>query len=180
MSGKRHTEQEREEAYRTWRACGRNIVRTVRELEKNGLHLDRRTIYTWIDTFSWKNRLADTGAAEQGVKDPSPNDAARLIADLERQKEKYDRFFETLGESTVDNQATYAYTTLVRAIAETRKKAAEKPDLYAMTPVVMDAFVTFVKAQGPQAMPGAGTISVEDIIFDLIDRFFEEVKPDVF
>ena len=73
----------------------------------------------------------------------------------------------------MDNPATYAYAMLVKTIAEVKKKAALKPDLYAITPVVMDRFVRFIKAHATEKER-----AVQHALFDLIDRFFEEVKPD--
>lgn len=113
---------------------------------------------------------------ERGVsptKDQPGEHAARLIADLEAQKERYEGFFESLGHDVVDNQATYAYTSLVKTIADVRKKAAEKPDLYAMAPTVMEEFVRFIKAEEMEESK-----LVREKVFDLIDRFFEQVAKD--
>jgi len=107
------------------------------------------------------------------VKETGGDHAAQLIADLEGQKVRYERFFESLGEEVIDNQATYAYTSLVKAIADIRKRAAEKPDLYAMAPTVMEEFVKFVKAEDPESDK-----AVQRKVFDLIDRFFERLKPE--
>ena len=106
------------------------------------------------------------------AKDAPGDNSARLIEDLEAQKARYERFFASLGEEVIDNQATYAYTSLVKAIADARKRAAEKPDLYAMAPLVMEEFVKFIKGEDHEKDK-----SVQRKIFDLIDRFFEQLKP---
>ena len=106
------------------------------------------------------------------TKDVTNDHAARLIADLEAQKARYEKFFQSLGEDVIDNQATYAYTSLVKAIADVRKRAAEKPDLYAMVPTVMEEFVKFIKAEDMEK-----DRTVQEKVFDLIDRFFEQLKP---
>lgn len=171
MANKSYTAEVREEAYRVWRECGQNYELTARELKKRGYLITRPTLYDWAEKYSWKERATRAETEEQKVKDTENIDKnAQLIADLEKQKAKYEKFFDGLGEVGIDTQATYAYTSLVKTIADIRKKASEKPDLYAMAPVVMDAFVKFVK----------NTVSDkahQDIVFDLVDRFFEEVKP---
>jgi hypothetical protein len=106
------------------------------------------------------------------TKEMTGDHAARLIADLEAQKTRYERFFESLGPDVIDNQATYAYTSLVKAIADVRKRAAEKPDLYAMVPTVMEEFVKFIKAEGTEKDK-----AMREEVFDLIDCFFEETMP---
>ena len=176
MTLKAYGTEVREEAHRTWLSSGKNMRKTVRELERKGLPVSRRTVTNWMDRYGWKDCAP---AAEKEPKEIPANDTARLIADLERQKARYDSFFESLGDTGIDNQATYAYTTLVKTIAEVRKKGTEKPDLYAMTPVVMDEFVKFIKRADLKAPVGSGGLDRKDIVaavFDLIDRFFEEVK----
>ena len=176
MARKSYMAETIETAYRTWRKCGQNVELTLRELAKQGYPITKPTIYEWVERYAWKERATRAEAEEQKAADTARIDATdKLISDLEKQKAKYDRFFESLGECGVDNQATYAYTTLVKTIAEIRKKASEKPDIYAMAPVVMDEFVKFIKAKATEKEKAA-----EDTIFNLIDRFFEEVKPDGF
>ena len=170
MTGALYGVGTQEEAYRTWRVCGRSPMATVNELRRKGFHLTRDTIYAWMTKFSWKERADRAEAEERRVREAMGEEAAGLVADLERQKARYERFFDSLGEG-VDNQGIYAYTTIIKAIVEAKKKA--KPDLYAMTPLVMDRFVRFIKEH---ATPGER--AVQDAVFALIDRFFEEVKPD--
>ena len=107
------------------------------------------------------------------TKDVTNDHAARLIADLEAQKTRYERFFESLGPDVIDNQATYAYTSLVKTITDVRKRVAEKPDLYAMAPTVMEEFVKFIKAQDMEE-----NRAEQEKVFDFIDRFFEQLKPE--
>lgn len=116
-------------------------------------------------------RATRNTAGQTGTKDAPGDHSARLIEDLEAQKARYERFFASLGEEVIDNQATYAYTSLVKAIADVRKRAAEKPDLYAMAPMVMEEFVKFIKADDTE-----NKISVREKVFDLIDRFFEVIS----
>ncbi len=177
MTRKAYGTKVREEAYRIWLSSGKDMAKTVRELEKKCLPVARRTVAAWRDRYGWRDRAP---AIKEEPEEARTDDAARLIADLEKQKARYDSFFDSLGEAGIDNQATYAYTTLVKTIAEVRKKAAEKPDLYAMTPVVMDEFVKFIKGKASKGSGSPGGLNGKDLtalVFDLIDRFFEEVKP---
>ena len=159
----------REEAYRAWKECGTDVPRTVRELKKQGHTLDGKTIRAWRDRYGWKERVGTDESAPRAAKEE--HNAARLIADLETQKARYERFFQSLGDEGIDVQATYAYTSLVRAIADIRKKLAEKPDLYAMAPIVMDEFVKFIKGKGTEKDK-----VIQEGVFELIDRFFEEIE----
>ncbi len=59
---------------------------------------------------------------------------------------------------------------LALGIADAQKALDEKPDLYRMAPVVMDEFVRFVKKTVKEQ-------ASQEMIFGLIDRFFDEVKP---
>jgi hypothetical protein len=173
-----HNTETREEAYRTWKASGQNVDRALKELKKGGFVLCRETLSAWRDRYAWKERAAGAEAREGKQKDGNADDTIRLIADLESQKARYERFFQSLDETGIDNQATYAYTGLVKAIADIRKKAAERPDLYAMAPLVMDEFVRFIKARTPPGSEAAEEARAREIVFDLIDGFFEELRPD--
>ena len=64
MPGAPYRTETREEAYRTWRACGRNALMAVRDLEKKGLRINRNTISDWAVKFSWKAR-ADRAETEE-------------------------------------------------------------------------------------------------------------------
>jgi hypothetical protein len=162
----------REEAYCAWRSCAGSAGKTVRALKEKGIGVDAKSVCRWRDKYGWNER-ARREDVEEKIRGGTPeqDDAARLIADLEAKKARYDRFFEGLGENGIDVRATYAYTALVKTIADIRQKAARKPDLYAMTPIVMEGFVRFIKASNV----GAG---VRDGVFDLIDRFFDEIEPE--
>ena len=173
MRGSRHATEAREEAYRSWRACGRSPMKAVLDLERKGFSIGRTAIQEWVRRFSWKERAARADAEEERAREAVGEETARLLADLERQRAKYERFFEGLEDGGVNNQAIYAYTILIKTIGDVKKKAAVKPDLYAMTPVVMDRFVRFIKAHATEKER-----AVQDALFDLIDRFFDEVKPD--
>lgn len=171
-----HGPEIKEHAYRAWLQCGENPDRAAKELARAGTPVGRSTIARWRDTLDWKGRARQ----ERGGKEKAGEgreDFSRLIADLEAQKERYERFFEGLGEGVVDVQATYAYATLIKAIGEVRKRAAQKPNLYAMTALVMDEFVKFILARESRAGTAVSS-EVRQGVFRLIDEFFDEVKPE--
>ncbi len=138
--GKSYMAENREVSYRIWCECGQNVELTIRTLkERIGLSLTKPTIYDWIEKFNWKDRAARKDEEAQRVQNAAAvTDEGRMIADLEKQKKKYDRFFETLGDAGIDNQAMYAYNNLVKTIIDIKAKtAAYKAEL----------FVTFLRDQ---------------------------------
>lgn len=133
MAGKSYMAENRELAYRRWRECGQNCEATLRTLkDTDGLPVTKPTLYEWIEKYNWKERAARAEAEEQRVKDAVViSDEAMIIADLEKQKGKYERFFETLADCSMDNQAMYAYTNLVKTIVDIKARiAAYKADLF--------------------------------------------------
>lgn len=95
----------------------------------------------------------------------------KMLLDLMKRKQAYDRYFEKQPDDQIDNQATYAYAGLCQKISEIQKDLDARPDLYRMAPVVMDEFVKFVKKTVKEQ-------PTQETIFGLIDRFFDEVRPD--
>lgn len=95
----------------------------------------------------------------------------KILLDLKKQKGRYDRFFDTLAENQIDTQATYAYNSLCKTISDIQKDLDMKADIYRLAPPVMDAFVKFIKKTVKEQ-------STQEMVFGLIDRFFDEVKPD--
>ncbi|HRR41015.1 MAG TPA: hypothetical protein P5244_07255 [Syntrophales bacterium] len=130
--GKSYMADNRELTYRTWRECGQNIELTIKTLkDREGLPITKPTIYSWIEKYNWKERAARAEVEEQKVNDVIVSDAGKILADLEKQKAKYERFFDSLGDLSIDNQAMYAYTSLVKTIVEIKARiAAYKSDLF--------------------------------------------------
>jgi len=123
MAGKSYLAENRELAYRTWRECGQNIELALRTLkEKHGLSITKPTIYGWIDKFNWKDRAARAETEERKANDVVVSDEARMVLDLEKQKGKYERYFDSLGEAATDTQAMYAYTNLVKTIIDVKTR----------------------------------------------------------
>ena len=110
MARRSYETETREDAYRTWRDCGQNIEETLAVLKKNGYFISKPTIYHWMEKYGWKERAARAEAQERKTADVTTNAEARALASLEKVQERYETYFETLGEGKVDNQAMYAYT----------------------------------------------------------------------
>jgi predicted nucleotide-binding protein (sugar kinase/HSP70/actin superfamily) len=171
MKGKSVFAESRELAFRCYQKCGGNVEATLRELEKEGLKLSKPTLYDWMEKFNFKARLKNADAVVQEAADIKQHYREKILADLKKQKERYDKFFEGLAESQIDTQATYAYNSLCKTISDIQRDLDAKPDLYRMAPLVMDAFVQFVK-KTVKEKPS------QELVFGLIDRFFDEVKPE--
>jgi hypothetical protein len=127
MSARSFIAENRELAFRTWRECGQNIELTIRTLkDRDGLPVTKPTIYSWIEKFNWKERAARAETEEQKAGDIQISFEEKMLADLMLQKEKYERYFASLPDASPDNQATYAYTALVRLITDIQKKAGDQ------------------------------------------------------
>lgn len=122
MARKSYLTETVETAYRTWRECGQNVEMTLRQMEKKGWKLSRPTIYEWADKYAWKDRAARAEAEEHKAADAVKNAEDNAVRSLEKVRERYERYFDAMSEGTVDNQAMYAYTGVVKSIAEIKMK----------------------------------------------------------
>lgn len=122
MANRSYQTETREDAYRAWRECGQNIEQTLGALKKKGYSISKPTLYDWIERYGWKERAARAEAEERKANDLSTNAESRALASLERVQARYEKYFETLGEGKVDNQAMFAYTGIVKSCAEIKAK----------------------------------------------------------
>ncbi len=133
MANKSYRAENRELAYRVWRECGQNVEATLRELRKrpDGFPVSKPTLYDWIDTYGWKDRAARADVEEHKAADATMNAEGRALASLESVETRYEEYFKTLGTATVDNQAMFAYTGVVKSIVEIKQKTgAYKASLF--------------------------------------------------
>jgi len=170
MKGKSVFTESRELAFRSYKRCGGNVEATLRELEKEGLKLSKPTLYDWIEKFHFKDRLTKSDALVREAEDIREHYREKILTDLKKHKERYDKYFESLGETQVDTQATYAYNSLCKTISDIQRDMDTKADLFRMAPPVMDEFVKFVKKTVKEQ-------AAQEMVFGLIDRFFDEIKP---
>lgn len=169
--GKSVFAESRQLAFDIYKKCGGNVEAALRDLEKEGLKLSKPALYEWIEKFNFKDRLKNADAVTHEAADIKRQYREKILIDLKKQKDRYDKYFESLGENQIDTQATYAFNSLCKTISEVQKDIDSRPDLFRMAPLVMDEFVKFVKkAVKEQAS--------QEMVFGLIDRFFDEVKPE--
>lgn len=127
MKGKSASLEARETAFQCYRECGGGIEAAVRALKKKGYSISKPTLYDWIEKFNFKERLAAADEKMREAKDAGLTTEAALLADLKRQKDKYEKYFESLG-NTIDNQAQYAYANLIKTIIDLIRKPVAKED----------------------------------------------------
>ncbi len=126
MAGKgSYIAENRELAFKTWRECGENIELTIRTLkDKHALPVTKPTLYAWMEKFGWKERATRAQVEEQHAQDAVVSSEGKILTDLERQRQKYERYFDSLGERAVDPNATYAYNSLTKTIVDIKTKTA--------------------------------------------------------
>jgi hypothetical protein len=120
-----YNSEAKDKAFKAWRRCGQNMEETLREMNKLGYAgITRPTLYAWKDEYQWEDRAARADTQERKVNDAELSPDARAVLDLTKQKEKYERYFETLPPNQIDHQATYAYTSLVKTIKDIQSKGS--------------------------------------------------------
>lgn len=125
--GKSASLEARETAFACYRECGGNVEAAVRLFKKKGYTLSKPSFYEWLEKYNFKERLTAADAKAQEAKDAALTTEAQLLVDLKKQKDKYEKYFETLG-SAIDNQAQYAYANLIKTIIELVRKTGLKED----------------------------------------------------
>jgi hypothetical protein len=98
---------------------GKNIPRIIERLERaHGLKVSAQTLYEWKREGGWDERIGRDNALREdtGLLTFDEKMMRRIFSLIE----KYERFFET--NASVDNQAAYAYTNLLRAAIELSKR----------------------------------------------------------
>lgn len=125
MKGKSASLEARETAFQCYRECGGNVEAAVRAMKKKGYSLSKPAFYEWLEKYNFKERLAAADAKAHEAKDAALTTEAMLLVDLKRQKDKYEKYFESIG-SSIDNQAQYAYANLIKTIIELVRKC--KPE----------------------------------------------------
>jgi hypothetical protein len=122
----------RELAYNTWRDCGQNLSETERRLSRDhGLPVSRQTLTDWCTKYDWKERAARVEI--EASRQQTGTDDQTFLAALLAQKERYEKYFESLALGQVDNQATFAYSRLLKSLVEIRQGMAaidsKEPDI---------------------------------------------------
>jgi len=156
-------------AFYIWRSCGRGFETAVRELRRKGYDISKQTLYNWAKKYRWDTRANEVDEEEAEVKKKRLSARQKALSDLIKQKEKYDIFFNEL-ETPPDPQMTYAYTNILKTIAEIEKSLHETGDVLFSAPSVMEEFLKFLDRKLKDK-------NLKEKIFLYIDRFLQEISP---
>lgn len=115
----------REQAFLFWYDT-RNDSEVVRLLSGAGYNITRATISSWREKYSWEIRAESIDVKKQAAQDVSISFEESLLLDLQKQKERYDVYFDNLPAGKVDNQAMYVYNQLCEKLINLRNKINPK------------------------------------------------------
>lgn len=122
MKGKSYITENRELAFKRYCENGGNIEGAIRALQKDGLKLSKPTFYDWLKKYNFEERRTKVDMERQKARENQISFEDKMLNDLVRQKEKYEKYFE--ATDLLDNQATYAYTGIIKTIIDVKKKLA--------------------------------------------------------
>jgi hypothetical protein len=121
-----------------------------------------------MEQYGWIERAKKADAEESQLKSSRLSQREKGLKDLITQKERYDAYFSSSNE--IDNRATYAYTSIVKAIAELEKSLHETGDILFSAPAVMSEFVKHIQTKCKDK-------DKRDLIIKHIDGFLQEITP---
>jgi len=150
MKGKSADLEYREKAFAAYRENGGNVEAAIRAMKAQGYSISKPTFYSFIEHFNFKERLTAADAKAQEAKDAALATEEKMLTALVKQKEKYERYFESIG-SKVDNQAQYAYTSIITAIINIKGKLGAERSSLALQ--FLRDFVVFLQKEDPAAVP---------------------------
>ena len=104
MAKQQYSNEIREQAFLFWYDT-RNDSEVVRLLKNRGYNITRTTIATWRVKLDWNTRASNIDAKKQAAQDTTISFEETLLQDLQKQKERYDVYFDNLPAGKVDNQA---------------------------------------------------------------------------
>ena len=125
MSKTVYSNEIREQAFLFWYDT-RNDSEVVRLLSSAGYNITRATISSWREKYSWETRADSIDIKKQAAQDVSISFEESLLLDLQKQKERYDVYFDNLPAGKVDNQAMYVYNQLCEKLINLRNKINPK------------------------------------------------------
>ena len=109
MAKQQYSNEIREQAFLFWYDT-RNDSEVVRLLSNAGYSITRTTI----------------ASKKQAAQDTTISFEETLLQDLQKQKERYDVYFDNLPAGKVDNQAMYVYNQLCEKLINLRSKINPK------------------------------------------------------
>lgn len=125
MSKTVYSNEIREQAFLFWYDT-RNDSEVVRLLSNAGYSITRTTIASWRVKLDWNTRASNIDAKKQAAQDTTISFEETLLQDLQKQKERYDVYFDNLPAGKVDNQAMYVYNQLCEKLINLRNKINPK------------------------------------------------------
>ena len=125
MAKQQYSNEIREQAFLFWYDT-RNDSEVVRLLKSNGYNITRTTIASWREKYSWETRADSIDVKKQAAQDVSISFEESLLLDLQKQKERYDVYFDNLPAGKIDNQAMYVYNQLCEKLINLRNKINPK------------------------------------------------------
>lgn len=125
MSKNTYSNEIKEQAFLFWYDT-RNDSEVVRLLSSAGYNITRATISSWREKYSWETRADSIDVKKQAASDNKITFEESLFLDLQKQKERYDAYFENLEAGKVDNQAMYVYNQILEKLLSLKNKA--KPE----------------------------------------------------
>ena len=125
MSKTVYSNEIREQAFLFWYDT-RNDSEVVRLLKQAGYSITRTTIASWREKYGWETRAESIDIKKQAAQDTTISFEETLLQDLQKQKERYDVYFDNLPAGKVDNQAMYVYNQLCEKLINLRNKINPK------------------------------------------------------
>ena len=125
MAKQQYSNEIREQAFLFWYDT-RNDSETVRLLSNAGYSIIRTTIASWREKYGWLERASNIDMKKQAAQDNTISFEESLLLDLQKQKERYDVYFDNLPAGKVDNQAMYVYNQLCEKLISLRNKINPK------------------------------------------------------
>lgn len=125
MAKQQYSNEIKEQAFLFW-YDSRNDSEVVRLLKVAGYNITRATISSWREKYDWHERAENIDFKKQTAQDVSISFEESLLLDLQKQKERYDVYFDNLPSGKVDNQAMYVYNQLCEKLINLRNKINPK------------------------------------------------------
>lgn len=125
MAKNTYSNEIKEQAFLFW-YNERNDSEVVRLLKMAGYNITRTTIASWREKYDWQERAESIDIKKQSAQDVSISFEESLLLDLQKQKERYDVYFDSLETGKVDNQAMYVYNQLCEKLISLRSKINPK------------------------------------------------------
>lgn len=104
----------------------RSDTDVANKLKQEGYVVTRQTIASWRLKYDWITRADKIDSKKQQARDESISFEESLLLDLQKQKERYDVYFDSLESGKVDNQAMYVYNQLCEKLISLKNKINPK------------------------------------------------------